>query len=162
MCTVCRCVRPQGVDSMSMCAALTLCSALPPDCIRINCTASKWSSISPNSSPSLFLLSVYALICVWTVMTALMCLFFTAFVMLLHVILTSYSTYLCTMCLCANLCVCVCLCWTGEPHICVSVSACSANCRRGAVFAEGQGFSRSAILAKKDGWKRGWWGLEGK
>jgi len=57
-CRVCQCVRPQGVESMCMCAALTLCSALPPDCIRINCTASKWSSISPNPSPFLFLLSM--------------------------------------------------------------------------------------------------------
>lgn len=31
--------------------------------------------------------------------------------------------------------------------------------RSGAIFAEGQGFSRSAILSKKDTRKRGRWGL---
>lgn len=61
------CASPGRGEYMSVCAALTLCSALPPDCIRINCTASKWSSISPNSSPPL---PQYVCVCVSIVESA--------------------------------------------------------------------------------------------
>lgn len=48
------CASPGRGGRVRVCAALTLCSALPPDCIRINCTASKSASISHNHLLILF------------------------------------------------------------------------------------------------------------
>ena len=177
---------PRAWRVMWMCAALTLCSALPPDCIRINCTASKWSSISPNSSPPLPPQYVCVCVCVRALECACVCFSECVCLTIFHSLcLVSppphnplFDTSLCRLSVCIFVCVCVCV-WERERErerekycvcVCVGRGKCTYVClclhvqlhhRSGAIFCWGPGFSRSAILAKKDRRKRGRWGLKG-